>query len=116
MDPDFTFIFRDQDTDLLEAIRSGKKKLEVRAWNPLYEKIKDSDRIWFTSESKVETFEAKLRRIVHVSSLDELLSKYPIEKLDPTASSEEAHKNRMLSFPEYRERIKQGGLFVFEFE
>ena len=99
---------------IFEAIRAGKKKVETRAGTVKYQKIKTGDFLIFSCDG--EKFEKKIKKVKHFSGIKEILKVYKPEEINPRTHSEKEAKEVYYSFPGYKEKIEQFGLFAFELE
>jgi len=106
--------FLDKHIDTFELIKTHKKKIETRAGNPEYIKIKDGDTIEFSCQNQTLLKQAK--RVLHYKTLDELFDNFKPKEINPTLSSYKELKDKYASFPDYEERIKKYGILVLELE
>lgn len=97
-----------------DLIKGGRKKIETRAGNPEYLQIREGDSIEFSCGN--EKIIRKVKKVSHYKNLDNLLSVYKSNEINPEISSSKKLKQRYIKFPKYKQRIKEYGILVFELE
>jgi ASC-1-like (ASCH) protein len=106
--------FRATDGKDFEALRQGRKKIETRAASPRYQKIVAGDVLVITCGG--ETIEKTVKEVVHVSSVDELFTKFALSDVFPDAKDIEEAKATYNSYAGYRDKIAAYGLLAFVLE
>ena len=104
--------FRSTDSDIFEAIESGKKKVETRAATSKYKNVKLGDVLKFVCGEK--SFEKKVAKTTVFKSIGALLRKYKPEEINPKIKTKKGLENMCYGFPGYREKIKKYGIVAFE--
>ncbi len=107
-------VFLVDNRDTFNLIKSGSKKIETRAGNLDYLKIKAGDSIEFSCGD--ESFVRLVRNKHSFSSLDELFTAYLPAQINPGFSDYEELRKLYLTFPGYKERIQEYGVLAFELE
>lgn len=106
------FKFADSNRKIFEAIKIGRKKVETRAATERYKDIAVGDSIMFTCGK--DCFERTVGRVTLFSGVDEMLTKYKVEDIDPTRHTADELKRLYATFPDYGEKIKEFGLIALE--
>lgn len=100
------------DRGTFEAIKSGKKKIETRAWTENYGKIKKGDAIIFACGKK------SVRKIVYKAgahkSIADLFRHYKVKDIFPAFASIGEARKAYYGFPNYRDKIKKRGLIAWK--
>lgn len=109
----WTVRFREVDKARFEEVRSGKKLYETRAATVKYASIQEGDVMKFVCGN--ESFEKKIGQKFHFKTVDELFEVLPLKKVMPDIDSVEDAKARYATYPDYPAKIKEHGLFAFEF-
>jgi putative endonuclease len=110
----WTLKFRQVDKARFEEIRSGKKEIETRAATVKYQPIIEGDSIIFTCGK--EKFTKEISKKHHFKTVDSMLKKIPLKKIMPDVKTVEEAQKRYVSYPGYKEKIREHGIFAFEFE
>lgn len=106
------FIFDKENIDIFDAIKSGEKKVETRACSPKYQKIENGDEICFKCEG--QEFFRKVKKVSHFKSIDNLLSVYKPEEINPKLKTKKEVIDMYNSFSGYKEKIKIFGIVALE--
>ena len=106
-------IFHPDQKYLFDLLKSGEKKVEVRAGGKGYETICVSDILLLTCIS--EKFPLTVQSVKKVEGFESLFDLIPFQEILPTASKEEDVIRLFESFPDYRERIKAHGFVCLYF-
>ena len=104
--------FRETNSDIFEAVRDGKKKVETRAATPKFTDIKIGDNIELICGK--DKFVKSVKKVEIFKTVSELLKKNKVEEINPEIKSEKELEEMYLSFPDYEEKIKKYGLIAFE--
>jgi len=106
--------FRAINRDIFQAIIEGKKKFETRAATPKYTEIKVGDILTLVCGN--EKVEKRVKKVEHFQTIGALLKKYKPQTINPFIRSDKEARAMWGSFPNYKEKIKQYGLVVWELE
>ncbi len=100
--------------EIFNAIKSGKKKVETRAFSPKYKKIEKGMAIVVSCDG--ETFEKKVGKVEIFKNVEDLLKNYTPEDINPHLHTKEEIFAMYDSFTGYTEKIKEFGLIAFTLE
>lgn len=104
-------VFAKKNEDTFHAIKTGKKKIETRAATDKYIIVKRGDILKFACGKS--SFEKKVRKIEHFSSLDSLFKKYKPSQINPKFKTKKEAVRKYHSFPNYKQKIKHFGIMAF---
>lgn len=110
--------FYKEDAQLFRLIKDSVKTTEVRALDDptssksFYSTIQTGDEIEFFCG--LDTITKKVGNVRRYQELDILLKNENIEDIEPSVNKSEL-KAKLLSFPNYPNRIKEYGLIAFDF-
>ena len=107
----YTLRFREQDKDMFEAIRNGRKIIETRAASPKYQGIRAGDQLILVCGK--EKFEKNVGRVDHFKTIEDLFNKIELSKVMPNVSSVADATKAYYAYPGYKEKINQYGLLAF---
>jgi len=102
---------RTVDRYIFEAILKGRKKAETRAATPKYQAVKVGDILVFACGQ--ERFTKKVKTVEKFKTISALLKKYRPEEINPKTKTAKEARAVWYSFPNYKEKIKQFGLVVW---
>lgn len=88
------------------------KKIETRAGTLKYQHIKAEDIITFVCEK--DRFQKKIKKVSIFKTISALTKKYKPLEINPQCTTLKALTAMYMSFPHYREKIKQYGLVAFK--
>lgn len=108
----YQFKISERNRKIFEAIKIGRKKVETRAATVRYKDIIVGDRVMFTCGK--DCFERVIGRVTHFASVDEMLTKYKVEDIDPTRHTADELKHLYASFPDYGDKIEKVGIIALE--
>ena len=106
----YRFVISKTNQEIFENIHSGKKKIETRAATIRYKDIAVGDTIVFVCNGS--SFEQKILRVEHFSSVEDLLKKYKPKDINPKIKTADELRTLYYSFPGYKEKIKKFGLIA----
>ena len=104
--------FRTVNSDIFEAIKKGKKRVETRAATTKYRNIKEGDTLKFVCGNK--KYEKQVVEVKIFRTITAMLRKYKAKKINPNAGSDKELRELYYSFSGYREKINKYGLIVLE--
>lgn len=104
--------FRQENIDIFESIKNGRKKIETRAATPKFIDIKVGDDIECICGK--DTFVKKVKEVEIFKSIPDLLERYEVGDINPFLKTAEELKDMYYSFPDYKEKIDKYGLIAFE--
>ncbi len=107
-------VFAKENKDIFQAIKSGKKKVETRAFSPKYKKIEKGMTVTVTCDG--ESFDKMIGKVEVFKSVEALLQKYNPEDINPRLHTQEEVFAMYDSFTGYTEKIQQFGLIAFALE
>jgi ASC-1-like (ASCH) protein len=99
---------------IFDAIFSGEKKVETRAFSVKYNKIKVGDVLVFSCGK--ERFDKVVKKVENFKSIKALVKKYSPIKINPKCKTEKELEDMYYTFPDYKEKIKEFGLIAFTLE
>lgn len=108
-----TLRFQAVKRDIFEAVRNGRKEVETRAASPKFINIKEDDIIKCVCGK--DFFEKKVKKAQIFKNIPEMLKKYKVKQIHPFVNSKKELEAVIMSFPNYREKIKKYGLIAMEF-
>ncbi|HWA64284.1 MAG TPA: ASCH domain-containing protein [Candidatus Paceibacterota bacterium] len=104
--------FAQQNKDIFEKIKAGRKKVETRAATERYRDIKSGDEVvLMCGRSKITKTVTKISRF---RTIAELLKKYTPGQINPGLHTYEETVQMYHSFPGYKEKIEEFGLIALE--
>ena len=106
--------FRQDDKEIFEDIRSGKKSVETRAATIKFKNIKPGDAVVFICGK--DRFEKKVKTVQTFKGIQSLLKSHKVKDIAPRLSTEDDLRKMYYSFPGYEEKIKEFGLIALRFE
>ena len=104
--------FKIVNSDIFEAIKKSKKKVETRAATVRYRDIKAGDTVRFVCGDK--KFEKKVSGVKIFRTITAMLKKYKAKEINPNVNSNKELRDLYYSFSGYREKINKYGLIVLE--
>lgn len=104
--------FVKEDKYIFEALKNGYKNVETRATTIKYKQVKAGDTLIFVCEK--DTFRRQVKRVIHFHSIEELLSAYQPQEINPLLRTQDEIIEMCYSLPGYREKIEKGGMLAFE--
>lgn len=107
----WTLRFAKENKADFDAIKQGLKIVETRAASPKYQSIQAGDVLILSCDG--QKIEKEIRQVQHFESIEALFGQVPIANVNPFASSLDAAREKYYSFPGYKEKIKEFGLFAF---
>ena len=107
----YRVVFREIDRDKFNEIAKGLKTIETRAATVRYQPVKAGDR--FTFVCGKDKFSKTISKVQHFNSLDELLSKLPLEKILPSAKNVAEARKVFCGFTNYKTKIEKHGVLAF---
>lgn len=108
----WTLKFRAVDKKNFDELKSGIKAVETRAATIKYQPIEKGDILLFTCGKN--KFSKIITKKSHFKSIDAMFGKIPFKKIMPDLTSKEEAEKRYYSYPNYKEKIKEFGIFAFE--
>ncbi|MEK9152290.1 MAG: hypothetical protein AAB692_02895 [Patescibacteria group bacterium] len=106
------FRFREENRDIFEMIRSGKKRIETRAASPKYIDIQAGDQAVLVCGP--DRFLKRIRAVRHFRTVAAMLKVYGVRKISPRIASAAALHKVYAGFPGYKEKIRAHGILAFE--
>lgn len=110
----WTLQLRKTDTGIFEEVRGGTKSIETRAGTIKYQPIEIGDTLTFVCGE--ERLVKKIVKKFHWPSVDAMVKEIDFKKVMPSVSSVEEMKKAYASYPDYKQKIREHGLFGFELE
>ncbi len=107
-------LIRKEDKDIFDLIKKGIKNIETRAAIDKYKKIEAGDNIIFSCAG--QKLIKKVKSVELFKTIDNLVEKYPLDKIFPKVKSLKEAKQIWMSFPKYPEKLKKYGLIAWELE
>src|SRR3989338_2693447 len=102
--------FREENRDIFDAIKDGRKKIETRAATKKYQKIKAGDVLVFVCGK--DRFEKPIWSVRFFKTISAMLKKYRVRQINPNVKNEKELVKMYYDFPKYKEKIKKFGLAV----
>lgn len=102
---------RKADKDIFESLKKGEKSIETRACTRKFQKIKEGDTLVFNCDN--QKLEKKVKKVEHFESIEELFESVDIKNVFPDIDTLETLKQAYFSFPNYKQKIDNYGLFAF---
>lgn len=106
--------FREQNRDIFEAIRTGKKKIETRAATPKYRAIRVGDTVELVCGD--ERFTKTIGSVELFKTVDALTKTYAPRDINSSVRTNEELAAMYLSFPGYKEKLQQYGIVAWKLE
>lgn len=110
----YTLRFRAVDKKNFDEVKSGLKPIETRAGTIKYQPIEVGDTLTFVCGE--ERFSKEIVKKFHWPSIDAMVKEINFKKIMPSVESVEEMKKVYASYPDYEDKIKEGGLLGFELE
>jgi len=104
--------FREENREIFEAIRTGRKTVETRAATERYQNIQPGDTLILVCGKDQCTKQVLAVKIF--KSITALLQQYQVQQIHPKLKTEEELKELYYSFPGYQAKIAQYGLVAME--
>jgi len=104
--------FRTVNKDIFEAVKSGKKKVEIRAITVKYQNIKPGEEVKLVCGE--ENFLKIVVGVKMFKNVTALLKNFNPQEINPSCHSKEELKKMFYSFPGYKEKISKYGLIALE--
>ncbi len=104
--------FVKEDKYIFEAIKKGYKNVETRATTIKYKTIKAGDILIFVCEK--ETFRRQVKRVRLFLSIEEMLTSYQPNEINPLLRTHDEIITMCYSLPGYKEKIEASGILAFE--
>jgi len=109
-----TVSIREVDRKFFKAIKDGTKITETRAATEKYRAIKEGDILDFVCGK--DHVQKKVVGVKLFRTVEEMAGELGIKQIMPFVNSLEEMKQVYYSFPNYKEKIEEFGLVVFELE
>jgi ASC-1-like (ASCH) protein len=106
--------FREENRDIFQAIKKGKKRVETRAATIRYHKIMEGDEV--TLLCGKDKFNKMVKRAYVFKTIMALLKKYTPTEIHPHMKTHTELTKLYYSFPGYKEKIRKNGLIALELE
>ncbi|MFH1401753.1 MAG: ASCH domain-containing protein [Parcubacteria group bacterium] len=106
--------FRAKNRDIFKAIKDGTKKVETRAATRKFRDIKKGDCLFLVCGK--EKIKKRVKRVKIFKTIKDVLGKYRVGEIIPSAKSLADLEKICYSFPDYHKKIKKYGLIAFELE
>lgn len=109
--PRITIKIRTVDRYIFAAISTGQKKIETRAATPKYQKISVGDTLTFACGK--DRLSKRVVSVERFRTIGAILKKYKPAGINPKTKTAKEARDMWLSFPGYREKIKEFGLLAW---
>jgi ASC-1-like (ASCH) protein len=100
------------DHRIFDVIRDGSKDVETRAATAKFAEVAPGTILVFVCEG--ERLEKVIKKFSVFKTVDELLNKYPVKRINPDCATAEELKEMYRGFPGYEEKLKLHGIAVME--